>query len=152
LTDFINARKNNPDVPKNAFEICVTQAVADCMKSGFHGLGMQNIHLHLDQGESFRGHICDRIINPKVLRELPYLAEITSTAEADMRITPALQFADLLAWCVSHKQDVRTKWHERMLKNPHEDSMVDFNHRMNPLPRSVEPAKNWKLPRRKLHP
>jgi hypothetical protein len=152
LEDFIRARKDNPDVPKNADEVCVTQAVFDCMKWGFDGLGAQNIHLYFDQGESFRGHICDRVNSRKVLMELPWLAKITSITEVDMRMTPALQFADLLAWCISHKQDIRTKWHERMLKNPHEEYMVDYEQLMNPLPRAVELAKKWKLPKRRLHP
>lgn len=152
LEDFSKARNDNPDVPKDANEICVRQAVFDCMKWGFDGLGVQNIHLYFDQGESFRGYICNLVNHPKVLKDLPYLSRITSIAEADMRITPALQFADLLAWCISHKQDVRTKWHERMLKNPHEEYMVDYNQLMNPLPRAVELAKKWKFPKRKLHP
>jgi hypothetical protein len=152
LGDFIKAREDKPEVPKNANEICVTQAVYDCMKWGFDGLGVQNIHLYFDQGESFRGHICDRVNNPEVSKDIPFLARITRIAEVDMRVTPALQFADLLGWCVSHKQDVRTRWHERLLKNPHEEYMVGYDQLMNPLPQAVELARKWKLPRRKLHP
>jgi hypothetical protein len=72
LAEFIKARQDNPDVPRSANEVCVTQAVYDCMKWGFDGLGAQNIHLYFDQGEPFRGHICDRANHRKVLKQLPY--------------------------------------------------------------------------------
>ncbi|MHB1672795.1 MAG: hypothetical protein ACYCSP_00945 [Acidobacteriaceae bacterium] len=152
LKDFIRARKVNPDVPKSANEICVTQAVFDCMKWGLDVLGVEHFHLFFDRNEQFRGHICDRVNNPKVLKKLPFLAKITTIAEVDMRNAPALQFADLLGWCASHKQDVRTKWHERMLKNSWTEYIVGYDQLINPIPRAVEFAKEWKLPRRRLHP
>ena len=49
LAEFIKARQDNPDVPSSANEVCATQAVFDCMKWGFDGLGAQNIHLYFDQ-------------------------------------------------------------------------------------------------------
>jgi len=48
LAEFIKARQDNPDVPRSANEVCATQAVYDCMKWGFDGLGAQNIHLYFD--------------------------------------------------------------------------------------------------------
>jgi hypothetical protein len=67
-------------------------------------------------------------------------------------MTPALQFADLLAWSIIHKQDVRTKWHERLLKKPHEEYLVGYEQLINPLPKTVELVKKWKLPKRGVHP
>lgn len=152
LVEFIKARQDNRDVPSSANEVCATQAVYDCMKWGFDGLGAQNIHLYFDQGEPFRGHICDRANHPKVLKQLPFLTRVTKIIDLDMRVTPALQFADLLAWCVSHKQDVRTKWHERLLKNPHEEYLVGYDELIHPLPKTVELVTKWKLPKRRAHP
>jgi hypothetical protein len=152
LAEFIKARQDNPDVPRSANEVCATQAVYDCMKWGFDGLGAQNIHLYFDQGEPFRGHICDRANHRKVLKQLPFLSRVTRIVDLDMRVTPALQFADLLAWSVSHKQDVRTGWHQRLLKNPHEEYLVGYEQLVNPLPEAVEFVKKWKLPKRGNHP
>jgi len=149
LKDFIRAREGNSEVPRSAAEICATQSLNGCLQWGQDIMGAHYYHLFFDQSEPFRGHIVDRQRNPKVLKQLPLLSRIARNDEVDMRQTPALQMADLFAWCVSHKSRARLKWHKALLDIPRMDEWIDYKELMKPVPGVASLVSSWKLPKRK---
>jgi len=152
LKDFARARKNNPDVPRNANELCATQAAFQCQRWGAEILGTVHYHFFFDQGEPFRGHIVDRIKSPKATKDIPMLKNITLNEEANMRFVSALQLADLVGWSVSHRNNPAIhKWQRDLLKTIFVE-IADYEQLIRPVPTTVEFAKNWKLPKRKQHP
>jgi hypothetical protein len=103
LKDFIRAREANQEVPKDATTLCATQSVATVLARAA-GMGAHFVYLTFDQNEPFMGHIYDRQHNKKARRHLkPFAGKISGLSETDMRYVPALQMADLFAWCYSHK-------------------------------------------------
>ena len=102
-----------------------------------------------DQSEPFRGHIWDRQRNHKVLKQLPLLERITRNEEVDMRHVPALQMADLFAWCVSHKSAVRMSWHKAVLDLSRMDEWIDYKELVKPIPGVATLVASWKLPKRR---
>jgi hypothetical protein len=118
LKDFLRARDANPEVPKTAEEICAMQTVFRCLQWGEY-IGAHFYHLVFDQGEPFMGHVLDRQNNRKAKRHLKAIVErITSIKESNMRLVPALQMADLFAWCINNKRRTpRHKWQDRMLSD-----------------------------------
>ena len=149
LKDYIRARDENPEVPKTATEICATQNLARCFELGRDVMGANFYHLFFDQNEPFRGHICDRQRSPKALKQLPLLDRITRNDEADMRTQPALQMADLFAWCVSHKSTVQQKWHEAVLLIPRMEEWIGYADLVKPISGVAQLVGSWKLPKRK---
>jgi len=150
LEDFIKAREISSDVPKDATEICATQAVNRCLEWGKDIAHADFYHLFFDQGEPFRGHISDRKRNPKALKQLPLLDRIMHIGESDCRYVPALQLADLFAWCVSHKNRTpRYGWQTKVLSLPRIDEWLDYKLLVKPLPATANLVKSWNLPRRR---
>ena len=150
LKDFIEARKVSPEVPTTATEACAVQALYACLEWGRENARAERYHLFFDQGEPYHGHIVDRKRNSKVLKQLPLLANITHSGEADMRLEPALQLADLYAWCVSHKaQDQGFKWQQKLLRMDRTDEQLTYDVLINPIPGVADLVKSWKLPRRR---
>lgn len=148
LKDYIRARTVKPDLPV-VTEICATNALVRTMEWGKDIMGANFYHLIFDQGEPFYGHIKDRKDNRKA-RKLPELDRITSMTEADTRLTPALQMADLIAWCRSHRDTApRHKWQNRLLKLNWIDDWFDYDKLVNPVQESIDLVKTWKLPRRR---
>lgn len=149
LEDFKKAREVNSDVPKDATEICATQAAWRCLEWGADIAKADFYHLFFDRGEPFRGHICDRMRNPKAQKRLPLLDRITHIGESDCRHVPALQLADLFAWCVSHKNKMPYRWQTRVLNLPRIDEWLDYKELVKPFPTTANLVKSWKLPRRR---
>jgi hypothetical protein len=150
LPDHIRARSALENIPKNANEICSIQALHRCLEWGRDIVGADFYHLIFDQGEPFRGHIEDRRVSKKAVREFPVLGRITAVTDADMRNVPALQIADLFAWCVSHKKENKKySWQRRVLNIDRMDDWINEPHLMNPIARTMELMKEWKLPRRR---
>ncbi|SRR5579875_412517 len=149
LKEYIKARANNPEVPKNATEICATQNLAGCLEWGRDIMGAHFYHLFFDRNEPFRGHVCDRQRNAKAVKQLPLLERIRRNDEVDMRTVPALQMADLFAWCVSHKGTVRWKWHEAVLELPRMDEWLEYANLLKPIPGVPQLVNSWRLPKRK---
>jgi hypothetical protein len=155
LEDFLKARKANPQVPKTAEEICAMQTLFRCMQWGEYGEGeLHNppfYHLVYDQGEKFMGHVLDRKHNKKAKKHLAMMERITSIGEADMRHVPALQMADLFAWCISHKNRTpRHKWQNRILAySKWIDDWLDYDQLVKIIPGVSDLVKSWNLPPRK---
>lgn len=149
LKDYIKARSVKPDLPV-VTEICATNALARTLEWGEDIMGANFYHMFFDQGEPYYGHVKDRKDNRKAKKLLPLMGRITSMTEVDMRYTPALQMADLVAWCCSHKQaNPRYKWQNRLLSLNWIDDSFDYDRLLNPVQQSIDLVKTWKLPRRK---
>jgi hypothetical protein len=150
LDDFKKARQTNSSVPRDANEICAVQTLGGCLSWGMRHQRPHFYHLFFDQGEPFRGHIVDRQTNPKSAKIIPLMDRIIMKGEVDMRHVPALQMADLFAWCVSHrnKGDMHG-WQRRLLNFPRGDEWLDYKELIKPHQSTVGFVKEWKLPRRR---
>jgi hypothetical protein len=150
LKDFVEAHRAMPDTtPNTAEEACATHALAACLQWGAYA-STNRFQLFFDQGERYRGHICDRIHNPKAIKRLPMLSSIVANTEADMRLVPALQLADLFAWCVSQqRRESPFKWQTRLLKIDRRDERLDSITLRKTVPGAPEIIRSWKLPKRK---
>jgi len=152
LKDYIRARADLPKIPNSADEVLATETLNACFKFGKHFAGTEHYSLVYDQMETFRGYTSDRQRNSKALRAYPPFQQIISNTEANSRFVPALQLADLLAYCYSHKRDPGPKfqWEEKMLAQPIDEAYADYPKLINPIPHSLELAKTMKFPRRAM--
>src|ERR1019366_3984048 len=100
-------------------------------------------------GEPFFGHIYDRKHNPKARRTIPSLGKVIVLAEADMRVTPALQMADIFAWCINHNNNVSREWHRRLNRLPWRSRGLRYENLLKPKNGALELVRSWNLPRRK---
>lgn len=117
LKDFVEFSAANPDLISNdASEVCSTQAVTRVVLQG-RKIGANFFHLVFDQNEPFIKHVRQRQRNKVAQRFLePVTERITSVTESDMRVTPALQLADIFAWSYSHKlRPKKYPWQDRLL-------------------------------------
>jgi hypothetical protein len=152
LKDYLRARKDHPDVPPTAEEILVTQVLHGCLKWDIDYIGSNTWHLFFDQNEPYRGHVCDRQNKREMLRKFPLMKKVVENAEADMRHVPALQLADLFAWCVSQKNRKRPfNWQDKVLSldRGHMWEWLDYAALTHPIPGMTDLMKSWKLPKRK---
>jgi hypothetical protein len=149
LRDFIRARDNNPEVPKDVTELCVTQSVAQAMERGRASFGAHFFHLIFDQKEPFKKHVVQRQENRKARKHLAEIVNrLTSITEADMRNVPALQMADLFAWSYSHKlQTPHHSWQKRLLQHRKWiDDWYDYDILVQIRPGVSDLVNSWKLP------
>ena len=153
LKDFIDFAVNNPDqISNDVTEVCAAQAVDRVIRQGAR-IGAHFFCLVFDQNEPFMGHISQRQTNRRAQKHLkPATQRITSIIETDMRVTPALQAADLFAWCFSHKQSGSLhEWQKRLLS--HREWIDDWYDKER-LTQYVKldyytEVKSWKLPPRR---
>jgi hypothetical protein len=147
LTDFKKAQHEIEDLPP-VTEVCATQYLGHCDRwrqfCGGHWL-----YLFFDQGESFCGHIVDRIRNPIAKKDFPETRRILRCDQLDMRRVPGLQAADLVAWSVSHADNLRSEWQIRVLGIPRDNEFIDYPIISKPIRESIERVKEYKLPTRK---
>ncbi len=153
LTDFLRARQDNPLVPKDATAILSTQAVHRCLNMGYDAKA-DFYHLFVDRNERYGGHMLDRMQNKRARRHLQehllIMDRIDITLAGDMRLMPALQMADLFAWCVSHKnKKPQHAWQREMLKYKWADEWLEYDTLIKILPGVPELVESWNLPARK---
>ena len=148
LDDFIRARGVNPRLPNTVEEVCATESLGFCFQWGKH-LGAHWYHLYFDQGEPFFGHIYDRKHNKKSKKTITLMEKISHLGESDMRLVPALQLADLFAWCINHNKNVTREWHGALHELPWQSLYLDFQMLLSPITGIPELVRSWKLPRRK---
>jgi hypothetical protein len=149
LKDYKRARLVVRKLPNSATELCATESVSIVFKWG-RRIGVEWYELYFDQGEPFYGHIYGRRHNKKSKRQITPMKKVVHLGESDMRVVPALQVADLFAWCINHVDDVRRKWHGDLNRLPWESLVLDYNHLLTPNPDALERISTWKLPMRKL--
>jgi hypothetical protein len=106
--------------------------------------------LYFDQNEPFCGHVQDRLKNKRSKRDLgpEFVRRIAHCGESDSRLVPALQAADLLAWCEG-QPSVRFDWQKRVLAIEYDRERLDYAEMSDPRDTVSEYIKAWKLPRRK---
>lgn len=131
LKDFKRVQTEFPRGLQDATEALAIHSVAHaldcCDKFKAHFL-----QLYFDQNEPFMGHIKDRLRNRKFRRDSRDKDEfdpdrIVHIGEADMRRVPALQAADLLAYCVGHSTDVRFSWQKAVLDRHRFKEWFDYS-------------------------
>jgi hypothetical protein len=151
LKDYDRARKVVTSLPNSVTEICTTESLGFCFQWG-RKIGMESYQLYFDQGEPFYGHVCDRKSNKKARKQINPMKNVVHLGESDMRNVPALQVADLFAWCINHNDDVRREWHARLNRLPNWSSTIlDYDHLVKPTPGALERTAAWNLPKRKVN-
>jgi len=154
LKDYLRAREANPEVPKDVTVLCATQSVAHIVKQG-EIIGIDFHHLVFDQNEPFMGHVLDRQTNRKARKHLESTGfgfdKIVSVTSADMRRVPALQLADLFAWCYSHADTLpHHKWQNRILSHRKwVDDRFSYQALIKVIPGVADRVKSWGLPPRR---
>ena len=108
--------------------------------------------MYFDQGEPFYGHLCDRMNSKKAKRDVPLLNAIALKSESNMRDVPAIQMADLLAWCISHNDNAAREWHRRLNDLPWSSLYLDEHYLSQPAEGRLEKAEQWGMPRGKPNP
>ncbi|HLK08336.1 MAG TPA: hypothetical protein VKV30_10350 [Candidatus Angelobacter sp.] len=150
LKDYKRAQKNNPELPNSVTEICATESLGFCFRWGIK-IGTRFYELYFDRNEPFHGHVSDRKRHKRPNKDIALLKRIIHLGESDMRVVPALQVADLFAWCINHNEDVRRSWHHHLHSLPNWGSLIlDYNYLMNPKPGVLERMAMWNLPKRKM--
>jgi hypothetical protein len=149
LQDFKKALSDMPDL-RTPEHLCATQCVPVCALYG-KLIGADKLQLFFDQGERFFGHIRDRMDNKKSRVE-PLWPCVIHAGESDMRLVPALQAADLLAWSVNHAYEEDTvshKWQQRILDIDRERECFDYEYLRTASREAMSTVKSWNLPTRR---
>ncbi len=146
--DFRRARKVTPKLPNSIYELCASETLSFVFRYG-RRLGVEGYQLYFDQNEPFRGHVCDRRNTKKPRKQIAEMEKVVHIGESDMRVSPALQIADLFAWCINHQDNVRRKWHERLGYLSWDSYILTYEYLINPTPGALERTAAWNLPRRK---
>jgi hypothetical protein len=148
LEDWKRARGAIAKLPNAVTEICTTESLGFCFKRG-KAIGAKSYQLYFDRGEPFFGHVCDRM-QKKCKKDIPSLKQVIYFGESDMRLVPALQMADLFAWCINHNDKVPRQWHGELHSLPWKALSLDYDRLLKPKPGALEQVAAWNLPRRKL--
>ena len=143
---------SDPDTPQNANELALRETLVRLLEWSEKGANPRcdECHLFFDQGEEFFGHLQHLMQNKKAKKDAASLNRITSRTEADMRRVPALQLADLIAWCHGHKLDEnKPAWHEAILNSGIHGQWADGTALASGLQDQQEIWKSWNLPPRR---
>lgn len=136
------------DVP----HICVVQCVNCCFNFA-HILGVDGkFQLYFDRNEPFYGHIRDRLNNRKSRGASPGWQRVAHIGESEMNAVPALQAADLLAWCVNHQYEEgrpNRRWQQRVIDVDRDAGWYDYKRLCKPIRENVDVVNSWRLPRRR---
>jgi hypothetical protein len=152
LEDYKKAREANPLLPNSVYELCTSEVLGFVFRWG-RKVGVERHHLYFDQGEDYRGHALDRVRLDRVKKTSPIFNNAVVNDELNMRHTPALQLADLFAWCISHNDEPNKRlWHRALNDLPVDPSWesvyMDEKYLANPIPGALERTAEWRLPRR----
>lgn len=146
--DWLRAIKTVPKLPNTIEEICATESLGFCLKWG-REIGAKKYQLYFDRGEKFYGHIHNRWRHPKVRKDVELMKDILNVDESISRYVPALQMADLFAWCINRANQETRKWHLRLHDLQWQSRLLDYEHLINPSQMALERAASWELPRRR---
>ena len=146
--DWIRARKTVPTLPNAIEELCATESLSFALRWG-RAIGVQSYELYFDRGERFYGHVYDRMSHPKVKKDVKLVEKITSLAQSDMKVVPALQMADLFAWCINKANKETRDWHVRLNAIKFHSLLLDYAHLINADHAAIERIHSWKLPKRR---
>ena len=153
LKDFKKAQ-SIPGSPQDATEVLAVQSfyrMIECsqlIKASF-------LYLYFDRNEPFRGHISDRLRNKRFTGDIKkdgfdIERRVAHIGESDMRAVPALQAADLLAWCVGHQDNIAFEWQKELLGIDRIQEWLDYSELSKPIAGLSDLVNNrWKFPRRR---
>jgi len=148
VQDFRRARDVVEDFPNSVAELCLSETLGFVLRYGKR-LKVDGYMLYFDRNEPFYGHALERWNSKKYRKDVPEVTKVASITEAEMASTPALQIADLFAWCLNHKDNVRRDWHKRV-NDLHWDSYIlTYEYLINPTPGALKRTSAWGLPKRK---
>jgi hypothetical protein len=114
--------------------------------------GYDKIEFFFDRNEPFAGHIKDRLTSTGAHQARKELRDyIVNVSEADSKMVPALQAADLLAWCINdmYNGGIKRDWQRRMLKVDRDSQVFRYSTLSNPSKEKLDIVASWNLPRRK---
>ena len=151
LEDYKDARRTFPKLPVAVTDLCLSESLVFCFKWGRH-IGARRYQMYFDQGEPFYGHLCDRMNSSRAKRDVPLLNAITHKEETNMKAVPAIQMADLLAWCISHNENATRLWHRRLNDLPWSSPYLDQKYLSQPIEERLEQSEHWGMPKRKPNP
>jgi hypothetical protein len=151
LEEYRRARSENKTLPSNVYDVLATETASFAFKWGKF-VGTNWYHLYYDQGEALFGYIRTRMRNSRVVRDVPILGKIAHIGEANMRVTPAWQMADLFAWCISHNDRVLRPWHRRLHGLQWISLDLPYDLLLQPMKGVFERTAKWKLPVRAHFP
>jgi hypothetical protein len=147
LEDYRKARDVVALLPNSVNDILVSESLGFCFRWG-RRIGAEQFHLHFDRGEPFRGHVLNIKESKKAKLDVPIFEKITVHPAADSSFTPALQMADLFAWCISHNDNANRWWHRVLNDLPWDSRYLDYGYLVKPDPVALERTLRWNLPRR----
>ncbi len=148
IKDFVASAKANPGHPQNINQSCARHSLANVIWWAENKAACSECHLFFDQGEPFRGCVVQITQSKKAKRDAPGLKMITSTTEADSRQVPALQLADLYAWCLAHQSSGKNlEWLDRLLTNDFHQEYYAGADITKVDQRAVALFDSWKIPK-----
>jgi hypothetical protein len=151
LNDYQKAKNVVFKLPANVTEICASESLGFLFKWG-RLIGVEWYELYFDQGEPFYGHVADRKCNPRAKKQITLMEKVVHLGKSDMRVSPALQMADLFAWCINHNDNTRRDWHRKLNDLPWRSLILDYEHLTKPTPGALERTAAWNLPKRRPNP
>lgn len=146
--DWVKAIKTVPALPNTIEELCATESLGFVFRWGKQ-IDAKKYEFHFDRGEKFYGHIHNRWTHPKAKKDIEMMKDVISVDEVISMSVPALQMADLFAWCINRAKQETRDWHIRLHKLPWRAPLLDYEHLIKPMPKVLESIASWKLPRRK---
>jgi hypothetical protein len=150
LKDFKRALQTIPYLGSVEM-LCAIHAATACQVWG-RLTDHSHVAFFFDRGEHFAGHIRDRLTNKAARRATPALREyILSIGEADSKKVPALQAADLLAWCINDMYDggIKHPSQKRMLAIDRDSETFKYRRLMHPNKQRLDVFRSWGIPPRK---
>jgi hypothetical protein len=146
FNDWVRAVKTIPELPNTIEELCATESLGFVLRWGKH-IGAKKYELHFDRGEPFYGHIHTRWTHPKAQKDIQTMKDVISVDEAISMYVPALQMADLFAWCINRIKHETREWHIRLHHLPWRAPLLDYEHLIKPSRWVLDYIASWKLPR-----
>jgi len=150
LRDFIEYAQINPKASPNAEQACLRQAISVVIEWSEEQAACEECHCIFDRGEPFYGHLVHLLESRKARKDATLLQKISFPIEAISARTPALQLADLYAWCQGHRNAPdQPKWHSKILKTHFRWLWIDGTNVQDIDRASQDVFLTWKLPKRK---
>lgn len=149
LKDFVERAKADRFASQNANEACLRQALGEVLLWSENQAACKQCHLFFDQGEPYYGHLCQLLQNKKALKSAWLLNKITQKSEADMRVTPGLQLADLYAWSQCNRlSEWNPIWRQKLLRSHFRWQWIDRTNIHDVNQDHQTEWLRWNLPRR----
>lgn len=149
LDDFRRARDEVENFPNAISELCASETLGFVLRYGKR-LGVEGYQLYFDRSEPFCGHVRDRWNSRKSRQQIPEIKKVIHVGESDMAASPALQIADLLAWCINHKDNVRRNWHKRVGDLHWDSYILTYEYLINPTPGALKRTAALNFPKRRM--